>query len=69
MADWPASTDEQSQGKHPSTQAKAAKIPVLQTPANEERAKKSDRQQETLLGTSTEQQGEKRQRLNPFSEE
>jgi len=42
---------------------------VLQTPLNEERTKKRDRQQETPLTTSTSQQGEKRQRLNPLSEE
>ena len=43
MADRPASTDEQRQGQDPSTQAKIAEIPVLQTPLNEERAKKRDR--------------------------
>ena len=42
---------------------------MLQTPANEERIKKRDRQEETPLAASTDQQGEKRQRLNPFSEE
>jgi len=42
---------------------------VLQTPANEERMRKRDRQEETPLTTSTDQQSEKRQRLNPFSEE
>jgi len=41
----------------------------LQTPANEERPKKRDRKEETPPGTSTDQPGEKRQRLNPFSEE
>ena len=69
MAEWPVSTDEKSQGQDPSTQAKVMEIPVLQTPLNEERAKKRDRQEETPTGTSTDQQGEKRQRLNPFSEE
>lgn len=69
MADLPASTDEQSQGQDPSTQEMAVEISVLQTPANEERAKKGDRQEETPPGTSTDQQGEKRQRVNPFFEE
>lgn len=69
MADQPVSIDEQSQGQDPSTQTKVTEIPVLQTPLNEERAKKRDRLEETPPGTSTEQQGEKRQRLNPFSEE
>jgi len=42
---------------------------VLQTPLNEERAKKRDRPEETPTGVSTDQQGEKRQSLNPYSEE
>lgn len=42
---------------------------MLQTPRNEERAKKRDRQEDTPIGGSTEQQGEKRQRLNPYFEE
>ena len=60
MADRPAITDEQSQGQGPPIQEKAAEIRVLQTPANEERTKKRDRQEETPLGTSTDQPGEKR---------
>ena len=69
MAERLASIDEQIQGKDPSTQARVTKVPVLQTPLNEERAKKRDRQEETPTGASTNQQGEKRQRLNPYSEE
>ena len=42
---------------------------MLQTPLNEERAKKRDRPEETPTGASTEQQGEKRKRLNPYPEE
>ena len=42
---------------------------VLQTPLNEERSKKRDREEETPLSTTISQQGEKRQRLNPLSEE
>ena len=42
---------------------------MLQTPRNEERAKKRDRQENTPTGGSAEQQGEKRQRLNPYFEE
>ena len=42
---------------------------VLHTPLNEERAKKRDRQEETPTWASTNQQGEKRQRLNPYAEE
>jgi len=69
MADRPVSTDEQIQGEDPSTQAKVTGIPVLQTPLNEERAMKRDRQEETQTRASIDQQGEKRQRLNPYSEE
>jgi len=69
MADRPDTTKEQNQGQGPSTQTKAPEIPVLQTPLNEERAKKRDKQGETPTGGSTKQQGEKRQRLNPYSEE
>ena len=42
---------------------------MIQTPINEERSRKRDREQDTPLTTSTTQQGEKRQRLNPFSDE
>ena len=69
MAGRLVSKDEQSQGQDPSTQEKVTKVSVLQTPLNEERAKKRDRQEETPVGTSIDQQGEKRQRLNPYSEE
>lgn len=69
MVDRSISIDEQSQGQDPSTQLKVMEILVLQTPLNEERAKKRDRQEDNLTGTSTDQQGEKRQRLNPYSEE
>ena len=41
---------------------------MLQTPQKEEKGKKRDREQETTLTTST-NQGEKRQKLNPLSEE
>ena len=40
---------------------------MLQTPINEERGKKRERQEGTP--GSAKQQGEKRQRLNPSSEE
>jgi len=50
-------------------QEETVETTVLQTPANEERMRKRDRQEETPLTTSTDQPGDKRQRLNPFSEE
>jgi len=60
---------EKGQEQIPLTQTKAPEIPVLQTPHNEERGKKRDRTDGTPTGTSTDQQGEKRQRLNPYAEE
>jgi len=53
----------------PPTQETVVETSVLQTLVNEEMGRKRDRQEETPLTTSTSQQGEKRQRLNPFSEE
>lgn len=51
----------------PLVQEVTVETTVLQTPANEERSRKRDRQEETPL--SADQPGEKRQRLNHFSEE
>ena len=69
MAEAPISIEQQAQESVPPRQETAVDTSVLQTPLNEERTRKRDRQQETPLTTSTSQQGEKRQRLNPFSEE
>jgi len=44
MVDQPDTSKEQSQGQDPLTQTKVPEIPVLQTPLNEERAKKRERQ-------------------------
>jgi len=69
MVDQPITSKEQGQGQVPSTQTKALEIPALQTPINEERGKKRERQEDTPISGSAEQPGEKRQRLNPLSEE
>ena len=69
MAEAPGPTDEQMQEKEPPVQNVTVETSVLQTPINEERGKKRDREEQTPLSTTTSQQGEKRQRLNPFSEE
>jgi len=69
MAEAPGPTDQQTQEKEPQTQQTTVETSVLQTPINEERGRKRDRQEDTPLTTSASQQGEKRQRLNPFSEE
>ena len=42
---------------------------ILQTPLNEERGKKRDREEATPISEPAEQPGEKRQRLNLLSEE
>lgn len=69
MEEKPYKNHEKGQEQGPSTQQKAVEIPVLQTPHNEERAKKRDRMEETPTGASIYQQGEKIQRLNPYSED
>ena len=69
MAEAPGPTEQQTQQQVPQTQETTVGTPVLQTPINEERGRKRDRQEETPLTTSASQQGEKRKRLNPFSEE
>lgn len=53
----------------PPAQNKAGGIPALQTPLNEERNKKRDRQATPPTGGPAEQPGSKRQRLNPPSED
>jgi len=59
MENRPDATKEQSQGQAPSTQASSPESPVLQTPLNEERAKKRDRQEQTPTGASAKQYVEK----------
>lgn len=49
IAEQPAATNQQTQGQGPPVQEKVVEISVLQTPANEERIKKRDRQEETPL--------------------
>ena len=69
MEEQPSLNLERDQEQSPSTQTKAPEIPVLPTPQHEERGKKRDQAENTPTGTSTDQQGEKRQRLNPYAEE
>jgi len=60
-------TDQQE--KIPPVQTKAPEIPALQTPLNEEKGKKRDREETTPISGPAEQPGAKRKRLNPLSEE
>jgi len=69
MTDQPGGSKEQEQVKIPPAQSKAAEIPALQTPLNEEKSKKRDREEATPISGPAEQPGAKRQRLNPLSEE
>ena len=69
MTGQPATSKEQSQEKVSQDQAKAAEIPALQTPLNEERGKKRDREEATHIGGPVEQLGAKRHRLDPLCEE
>jgi len=64
----PISTKQQAQETMPPRQETTAEASILQTPQNEERSKKRDKEEETPYVATT-AQGEKRQRLNPLSEE
>lgn len=57
------------QGQIPSIQTKAAEIPALQTPLNDEKCKKRDTEEATPINGPVEQPGAKRQRLNPLSQD
>lgn len=53
MTEQPTTSKEQSQGKAPPPQTEAPQIPTLQTPLNEERGKKRDREETTPASGST----------------
>jgi len=69
MTDQLGGSKEQEQVQIPPAQSKAAEIPALQTPLNEERTTKRDKEEATPIIGPAEQPGEKRQRLNPLLEE
>ena len=60
---------ERSQVQIPRAKTKATEIPSLQSPLNEERNKKREREATTPISGPTEQPGENRQSLNPILEE
>lgn len=60
---------EQAQLHTPRGEGNVGEHLILQTPLNEERNKKRDREIATLVSGPSEQPGAKRQRLNPLSEE
>ncbi|MCY6488423.1 hypothetical protein, partial [Actinobacillus pleuropneumoniae] len=66
VGDTPSSTEQQAQNIVPPTPETTFDASVLQTPQKEDLSRKRDR--ETPL-TSSINQGEKRQRLNDFSED
>jgi len=47
MTDQPTSSKHRGQGKIPLTQTKAPEVPILQTPLNEEKGRKRDREETT----------------------
>ena len=59
MAEVPCPNDEQMQEKEAPVQNVTVETSMLQTPINEERGKKRDREEQTPLSTATSQQGEK----------
>lgn len=69
MTNQPTTSKEQAQGKAPSLQTEAPQVPALQTPLNEERSKKWDREETTPASGSTKQPEAKRQRVDPQTEE
>jgi len=68
-AEQPNTSKDQSQGQAPLQQSEASQLPVLQTPLNEERGKKRDREETTPPSGSTQQPEAKRQRIDPQAEE
>lgn len=61
---------EQSQEQAPPQQTKAPQMPILQTPAHEDRGRKHDREDSTPTSGSTQQLESKRQKFDsPFEEE
>ena len=66
MSKQPETSKEQAQMKTPPTQVNVVEPSILQTPLNEERTKKRDREVATHASGSSEQPGAKRQRLNPL---
>jgi len=64
----PSHSEQQAQVETLPRQVSTTEASVLQTPQNEERSKKRDKEEETPYVATT-SQGEKRQRLNPLSEE
>ena len=70
ITELPATSMEQSQEQAPPQQTEAPQVLALQTPANEERGRKRDREDSTPASGSTQQPEAKRQRVDsPFEEE
>lgn len=69
MTDQPTVSKEHGQGQNPLVQTKAPEVPTLQTPLNEEKGKKRDREETTPVSGPAEQTKAKRQRVDPLAEE
>jgi hypothetical protein len=60
MVDQPATSKGQGQGQVPPAHTKALEVPVLQTPQNEEKSRKRDREEDAPASGPSEQTGDKR---------
>lgn len=69
VTEQPTTSKEQSQGQAPPQRTETLQVSALQTPANEERGKKRDREETTPASGSTQQPEAKRQRVDPHVEE
>ena len=69
VIEQPTTSKEQSQGQAPPLQTEVLQVTALQTPLNEERGKKRDREETTPPSGSIQQPEAKRQRVDPQVEE
>ena len=69
VIEQPLTSMEETQGKAPPQKTEALQVPPLQTPVNEERGRRRDREDSTLASGSVKQLESKRQRVDPPIEE
>lgn len=69
VREQPVTLMEEIQVQIPPQRTKALQVPPLQTPLNEERSRKRDREDSTLASGSTQQPESKRQKVDPPVEE
>ena len=69
MSKYPETFQKRAQTQAQQTQVNIGESPILETPLNEERKKKRDREVATPASGPSDQPRAKRHRLNPHSEE